>query len=215
MNRSILGFVLALIAFTFSLCFVGVREAGARDFGGSFNFGGFGGSFSGEEGHDTTVVSLDLSSSVHRIGAVFTQFWTMSNDPSEGFGYMYINGFKDSAINTDGHSFWSDIEIGDSRLVQASSVDSAFGDDGDFNWGFGVIKVRPFDLRVGNLSYHEYPVEGEIGETFFYFAIYFEGSFGDGPEGDRLGAPFVPTPGTAGLVCLAGLCGFRRHRKMA
>lgn len=206
------SFVLVAFVSIFVLGFGGVREAGAS-VSGNFSFGGFYGNYYGEETDGgLTGVGLYLATSSHSIDKVGSSFYTDGLDPSEGYGWLYITGSKDMMSRDIELQTGSGITIGDVTLLQYGWLSS--GGNREDAAGAGLY-VAPFNLYHAFLSYGEYtysPGEDEPDVTRYSFELYFRGSFGPGALGDRLGAPFVPTPGTAGLAFAAGLCALRRRR---
>ncbi len=223
MKISKFGLVASIvISFLYALCFGGVpgKAMGAPQYGSysssSFNFGGFYGQISSSENdHRKIYVDLSVTSRVHEIHQVNTSFSTWSEDSSEGYGSLSISGFKNSDLNTHEHNSSLDLNLGGVSLYQQNQLYAGLDHNNvSFNTGYAFISVLPFNLSSVLLHYDEQVLstEGEPDVTFFYFSLDFYGSFGPGAEGDRLGAPFVPTPGTAGLVFVS-VCMFCRRRR--
>jgi len=219
-----------LVAFVFSFFSGFVGEARASGFSGSFSVGGFQvnyGSTTFADLEDERVsVSMSVSSSVHRLDSTSINFFTLTHDPSEAMGVMEISGRKNGPINADHFSFASSFYSGGVSLYQGHGL-RIDGFDPSLGIAYTHMQIGPFSVNGGSLSYYEYEVSppipgpgiawseersGTPGEIRFIFSLYFWGSFGEGPEGDRRGALFVPPPGPATLAFVGVLAMFRRRR---
>lgn len=190
-------------------------RAGGDDnvvFVGGYTLDGFTVGYSGvqdSEGEQAGV-GLHIQSHYHRITQATTSFSTFISNPSDGRGEISISGFKNTATHSISSGFYSAFDNGQVSLLQSSGF---YYGGGGANVGYGNIWIAPFTLYGGSVSYLEFL--NPDGVRVFFFTLTFNGTFGDGPEGDRLGAPFVPTPGTAALLGLAGFATIRRRRTVA
>lgn len=157
---------------------------------------------------------------MHAIYEAVTSFVTDPADPSEITGQVRITGQKNRPLSMSVMGLSTYMPVGSViiqqlQLVQYLYIQPGGGPQvGFINRGVAQLQITPADMQFSELIYQERP--GATGTPpYFDFILVFTGSFGDGPEGDLRGMPFVdvPTPGATTIALFAALVALRRRQR--